>query len=281
MDRIIIQDLTVYARHGVYAEENILGQQFLVSVTIETDLSRAGQSDDLKDSIDYGKICHFVTQYMQQHTFRLIESVAEHLSQELLIQYKQIKKIKVKVKKPWAPIGLPIKNVSVEIERERHIAYIAFGSNMGDKQAYIKQGIQALDALESCSVCEVSSIIETAPYGGVPQDNFKNGVLCMETILDPYQLLEKLHEIEKQADRVRDVRWGPRTLDLDILFYDDQVIQSQELTIPHVDMQNRVFVLQPLCEIAPWHRHPLLHQTVQQLYESLLKKQCTNNEVSS
>ena len=189
------------------------------------------------------------------------------------MQYKQIKKVKVKVKKPWAPIGLPIKNVSVEIERARHTAYIAFGSNMGDKQAYIDQGIQALDALETCKVCKVSSIFETAPYGGVPQDHFKNGVLCLETILDPHQLLEKLHEIEKQADRVRDVRWGPRTLDLDIIFYDDKVMHSKDLTIPHIDMQNRTFVLQPLCELAPWYCHPLLHQTVQQLYEGLLDKQ--------
>ncbi len=87
MDQITISDLTIYAKHGVYAEENILGQQFLVSVIIDVDLSRAGRTDNLADSIDYGAVCHFVTQYMQEHTFHLIEAAAEHLAEELLLQY--------------------------------------------------------------------------------------------------------------------------------------------------------------------------------------------------
>ena len=115
MDQIIIQDLSIYAKHGVYMEENILGQQFLVSVYIDLDLSRAGQTDDLQYTIDYGTICHFVTNYMQSHTFKLIEAAAEHLAEELLLKYGQMKKVRIKVKKPWAPIGLPLKNVGVSL----------------------------------------------------------------------------------------------------------------------------------------------------------------------
>lgn len=99
MDQIIIQDLSIYAKHGVYMEENILGQQFLVSVYMDLDLSRAGQTDSLEHTLDYGKICHFVTKYMQSHTFKLIEAAAEHLAQELLLTYDPIKKIRIKVKK--------------------------------------------------------------------------------------------------------------------------------------------------------------------------------------
>ncbi len=272
MDQIIIQDLSIYAKHGVYMEENILGQQFLVSVYIDMDLSKAGQTDNLEHTIDYGKVCHFVTKYMQERTFKLIESAAEHLAEELLMQSGQIKKIRIKVKKPWAPIGLPIKNVCVSVDRTRHTVYLSLGSNLGDRMGYIRQGVDELNALSSCKVCEVSDMIETEPYGGVIQDNFMNCVLRMETVLKPQQLLEKLHEIENHAGRTRDVRWGPRTLDLDILFYDHDVVNTPQLTIPHVDMQNRYFVLEPLSRIAPWYRHPLLHQTVQQMYDQLVEK---------
>ena len=271
MDQIITQDLSIYAKHGVYMEENILGQQFLVSVYLDLDLSRAGQTDNLEDTIDYGKVCHFVTNYMQSHTFKLIEAAAEHLAQELLLKYMQVKKIRIKVKKPWAPIGLPIKNVCVTVDRTRHSVYLSLGSNLGDRQAYLQQGIKELDALSSCKVCEQSQIIETEPYGNVPQDRFLNCVIRIDTVLKPEQLLEELHKIEANAGRTREVHWGPRTLDMDILFYDHITVNTPELTIPHADLHNRDFVLKPLCEIAPWYQHPILHQTVRQLCGQLVK----------
>lgn len=271
MDQIIIQDLSIYAKHGVYTEENILGQQFLVSVYIDLDLSRAGQTDELQYTIDYGTVCHFVTHYMQSHTFKLIEAAAEHLAEELLLQYDQIKKIRIKVKKPWAPIGLPIKNVCVSVDRTRHSVYLSLGSNLGDRQAYLQQGIRELDALDSCKVCEQSDIIETEPYGDVPQDKFLNCVIRIETVLNPQPLLDVLHEIEAHAGRTRDVHWGPRTLDLDILFYDHMTVNTPQLTIPHADLHNRSFVLEPLCEIAPWYQHPVMHKTVRQLFDQLVK----------
>ncbi len=271
MDQIIIQDLSIYAKHGVYTEENILGQQFLVSVYLDLDLSKAGQTDDLEHTIDYGKICHFVTNYMQSHTFRLIEAAAEHLAAEILLTYDQVRKIRIKVKKPWAPIGLPIKNVCVSLDRTRHSVYLSVGSNLGDRQAYLLQGIRELDELDSCKVCEQSQIIETEPYGDVPQDKFLNCVIRIETVLNPQQLLETLHEIEAHAKRTREVHWGPRTLDLDILFYDHVTVNTPQLTIPHADMHNRSFVLEPLNEIASWYQHPVLHKTVQQLLDQLVK----------
>lgn len=271
MDQIIIQDLSIYAKHGVYTEENILGQQFLVSVYIDLDLSNAGQKDDLQYTIDYGKICHFVTNYMQSHTFKLIEAAAEHLAEEILLRYEQIKKIRIKVKKPWAPIGLPIKNVCVSVDRTRHSVYLSLGSNLGDRQAYLQQAIEELNALGSCKVCEQSKIIETEPYGDVPQDKFLNCVVRIETVLNPQRLLEALHTIEAHANRTREVHWGPRTLDLDILFYDHITMNTQQLTIPHADLHNRSFVLEPLCEIAPWYQHPVLHKTVRELLDGLVK----------
>ena len=92
---------------------------------------------------------------------------------------------------------------------------------MGDKRGYLRQAVESLNQTEGCRVEQVSDFIVTSPYGGVEQDDFLNGVLKMETILTPLELLDRLHEIEKEANRERIVRWGPRTLDLDILLYDD------------------------------------------------------------
>lgn len=120
---------------------------------------------------------------------------------------------------------------------------------------------------------KVSDFLVTAPYGGVEQDDFLNGALALKTLLTPQELLERLHEIEQEAHRERLIHWGPRTLDLDILLYDDLVLDTPDLIIPHVEMHLRDFVLIPLAQIAPWKRHPLLGLTVSQLLADLQAKQ--------
>ena len=116
---------------------------------------------------------------------------------------------------------------------------------------------------------QVSDYLVTEPYGGVEQEDFLNGALSLETFLSPEELLDVLHGIEAAADRRREVRWGPRTLDLDILLYDDLVLDLPQLTIPHREMHLRSFVLDPLRQIAPWKRHPLLGLTVESMAEKL------------
>ena len=101
------------------------------------------------------------------------------------------------------------------------------------------------------------------------QDDFLNGCLELETLLTPRELLRELNRIEAEAGRERTVHWGPRTLDLDIIFYDDEVIREKDLCIPHVDMHNRQFVLEPLSQIVPYMRHPVYGKTVVEMYESV------------
>lgn len=269
MDQIKIKDLEVFANHGVFPEETKLGQKFLVSCTLYVDTRKAGKSDDLEASVHYGLVSHLIKKEMEEHTYKLIEAVAEHLAEAVLLYDDKIQKVEIEVKKPWAPVGLPLDTVSVAITRSWHEAYVAIGSNMGNKRAYIDQAIEALSKTEGCKVEKVSSIIETEPYGGVEQDVFLNGAIKLKTLLAPYELLDRLHELEQEAKRERLVHWGPRTLDLDILLYDDLVLEEENLCIPHVDMQNRDFVLRPMSEIAPYKRHPVYGKTMKEMLQAI------------
>lgn len=269
MDTIYIKDLEIFANHGVYPEENRLGQKFVVSADLYVDTREAGKTDDLNKSVNYGEVSLTITRYLKEHTFQLIEAVAEGLAEALLTAYPLIFGLRLEVGKPWAPVGLPLRTVSVEIRRSRHRVYLALGSNMGDKKAYLDDAVERLRALPGCSVRRVSDWIVTKPYGVTNQAEFLNGVLEMETLYTPKELLEQLHQIEAEAHRERVLRWGPRTLDLDILLYDNEVIDTEDLHIPHIDMQNRYFVLEPLSQIAPWLRHPVLNKTMEQLRREL------------
>ena len=262
-DQIKITDLEVFANHGVFPEENKLGQKFLISAVLYTDTRKAGKTDDLTASIHYGEVSAFITKYMKEHTYQLLERVAETLAEEMLKSISRLCKIDLEIKKPWAPVGLPLETVSVKIERCWNEAFIALGSNMGDKKKYIENAVEELKNEKLCRVLKVSKLIGTEPYGVTDQDEFLNGALKMETLLTPHELLELLHRIEQEAGRKRIRRWGPRTLDLDIIFYGDQIIEEDDLCIPHIDMQNREFVL------APHKRHPVLKKTMTEMLVKL------------
>lgn len=268
-DEIHIENLEFFANHGVFPEETKLGQKFVVSLTLYMNTRKAGKTDDLGLSVDYGSVSHFITEFMKVHTFRLIEAAAENLVQALLLNFPLLDGIDLELKKPWAPIGLPIDYASVRISRFWHKAYLGLGSNLGDKKAYLDYAVQRLNQEKDCVVEKVSGYLVTKPYGVLEQDDFLNACLLLKTLLSPDELLEKLHEIEKEAHRERVLRWGPRTLDLDILLYDDLVMENEQLVIPHIEMHKREFVLKPLSEIAPGIRHPIYRKTVYQLLEEL------------
>ena len=268
-DKIEIKELEVFANHGVYPEENVLGQKFVISATLFTNTRQAGLTDDLSASINYGEVSHMITDFTRHHTFKLLEALGENLADMLLNSLSGLEQITLKIEKPWAPIGLPLNTVSVEITRKWHTAYIAFGSNMGDKKQYIDNGIRGLTETKGCRVEAISDYLITEPYGVTDQDEFLNGVLKLRTLLTPEELLDRLHQLEQEANRERIIHWGPRTLDLDILFYDQEIIDTPDLHIPHPDMQNREFVLAPMNQIAPYLRHPVLNQTISQLFNAL------------
>lgn len=268
-DEIHIENLEFFARHGVFPEETKLGQKFIVSLVMYMNTRRAGCCDDLTKSVDYGAVSHFITEFMHNNTYQLIEAAAENLVEGLLLKFPLLEGIELELKKPWAPIGLPVEYASVKIRRFWHKAYLSMGSNMGDKKAYLDFAVERLNQDKGCIVEKVSDYLVTEPYGGVEQDDFLNACLILKTQLSPEELLDKLHEIEKEAHRERIIRWGPRTLDLDILLYDDIIMENDDLIIPHIEMHKREFVLKPLSQIAPNIRHPIYKKTVSQMLDEL------------
>lgn len=272
MDKITVKNLEVFANHGVYEAENKLGQLFVISADLYMDTYKAGISDMLEFSVDYGSVCQYIRQLMTEKTFNLIEAAAEYTARGILRKFPLVQSVELTLNKPWAPIGLHLDTAGVTISRSRHNAYIAVGSNIGDSKTIISMALKKLNEIKDIELVECSDFIVTPPYGVTEQPDFLNGCVAIETLMEPEELLDTLNEIEKIFGRERTLRWGPRTLDLDIIFYDDKVIHTKRLTVPHGDMENRGFVLEPLNQIAGWVVHPLYHKTVAQLYNEWIRR---------
>lgn len=153
-----------------------------------------------------------------------------------------------------------------------NLAYIGLGSNLGDRAALIKCSIKMLNEERQVNVTKISTMIATKPVGGPPQPDYLNAAVEIETSLLPDELLHTLQGIELELGRERVTKWGPRTIDLDILFYGDVVVNSEHLTIPHHLLHLRRFVLEPLVEIAQDLRHPHFDKTILELFEDLDNK---------
>ena len=150
-------------------------------------------------------------------------------------------------------------------------AYIALGSNLGDKEKNLRRALLLLTQ-QGVEVVRVSSFLSTEPYGVTDQPQFLNAVACVRTSLAPLALLDVLLATELAMGRVRLRHWGERNIDLDLLLYEDVVLDMPRLHLPHPDMQNRDFVLLPLAEIAPELKHPTLQKTIWELKKDLMSR---------
>lgn len=269
MDKIVIKDLEIFAYHGVLESEKKKGQTFIVTAELFLDLRDAGMTDDLGKTVNYALVCEEISRVMTEDKYDLIEAVAENIADAILLKYEMIQSVHIIVSKPQAPIDMTFDTVCVDITRKRHIAYLGIGSNLGDKEGYLDYGVDQLIKDEYIKVNKVSSYIVTEPYGDVEQDDFLNGCIEIETLYTPEELLAVIGDIEQGAGRKRLVHWGPRTLDIDILLYDREIIMEEKLTIPHIEMAKRDFVLRPLAEIAPYAYHPGYNKTAVELLNLL------------
>jgi len=269
MDQLIIKDLELFGFHGVNPEEKSMGQKFIVKAKISMDLSEAGESDSLNTAINYAKLCHELQEVFNRTKHDLIERAATVLCEYILTNYDQVTEVDLTLKKPWAPIHLPIDYPAVRLVRRWHSAYVAVGANLGNKRENISNAMNTINASWHTSIIKESTLIETDPVGYEDQDTFINGVFEIKTLLTPIKLIRWLLSIEKELKRERIIRWGPRTIDLDVIYYDDLISSLDEIVIPHPRMHERTFVLEPLNEIAPYKMHPILNKRTFQLLDDI------------
>lgn len=255
-DRVEIDGLVVTTMVGALPHEREMAQPVQIDLSITTDLRDAGRSDELGDTVNYGFVAERVASVVREAKDVLLERLADRVA-EAVLGLDRVDAVDVSVTKLRPPIPEHVATTSVRIHRRRselgldgpasHRAIVALGSNLGDRVSYLKDAVAQLGP-----VLAASQVYETAPVGG-PDDQgpYLNMVVVVDTPQDPFAFLRRCQRIEASALRQRVVHWGPRTLDVDILFFDDVAIQSPELTIPHPQYAVRRFVLAPLSEVAP------------------------------
>lgn len=273
MDKIYINNLEFIGFHGVFPEEKKLGQKFLVSLELTVDTREAGKTGDLTKSVHYGLVAQDVEKLFLEKSIDLIETCAENIAEMVLKKYELVKEVKVVVKKPWAPLQMHFENVAVEITRKWHRVYLSLGSNIGDKGKNLLEAIRKIGELENTEVVKSSTILETEPFGYLEQDNFLNACLEVKTLMTAQEFLKVILQIELDMGRVREIKWGPRIIDIDMLFYDKEVIEEDNLAVPHPWICEREFVLDPLSEIAPNYIHPLEKKTITMLARKLKERE--------
>jgi len=255
-DQIEISAIRTVAIVGALPHEREIPQPLQIDLTLDVDPGDAGQSDDLDDTVHYGWVADQVVAVVSESKDVLLERLAARVADEVLT-FDRVEAVTVTLTKLRPPIAVDAASTAVRISRTRstaavarqssHRAFIALGSNLGDRRAFLRMGVAGLDR-----VIAVSQVYETDPVGG-PDDQgaYLNMVVEIETPLDPFALLRRCQRIEGEAMRQRVVHWGPRTLDVDIIMYDDATIETADLVVPHPHFAERRFVLTPLAEIAP------------------------------
>lgn len=268
MDTLHIQNLEIFAHHGLFPAEKELGQKFVISAAIHYDMTKAATELDLDASIHYGILCQQLTDWCQEKSEDLIETVAYKLLERIFDHYPLVSEISLTLKKPWAPVHLPLETCAISLHRKKETAFIGLGSNMGDKEKNLELAIQRLQEA-GLGLTKKSSLILTEPWGGVEQDSFANQVIEVETWWTAEKLLDTLLAIELDMGRVRQIHWGPRLIDLDLLFLGQETHYSDKLILPHPYVAERDFVLQSLDEIAPHFIHPILQRPIRNLYQQV------------
>lgn len=252
-DRIVVTGIRGHGRHGVFDHERRDGQEFAVDVELEVGTTAAARSDDLADTVDYGQVAIAVHALIVGEPVDLVETLAERVA-DACLAFGGVHAVSVTVHKPSAPIPVPFDDVQLRIRRTapvRRPVALALGSNLGDSATVLQAAVDDLAALPGLSLGAVSAVYRTAPVGGPEQPDYLNAVVVGETTLDPLALLTATQGVERAHHRVRDVRWGPRTLDVDVLSLGDGVVDEPTLQVPHPRAHERAFVLVPWTDADP------------------------------
>lgn len=297
-DSLLIKDLLCRAIIGLNPWERDEKQDVLLNLTLFPIQSPASQRDYVPQTHNYRTICRTIVNHVEQSSFLLIEALSSSIA-EVLIKKCHVRKVSLSVEKPSALLFA--KSAGVHITRSQidyaasmvdpkednfgrrrsidaalatgaHTAFIALGCNLGDRSKNIAEAIVELERSCDCKVLNTSFLYETPPWGLEDQPAFLNAACKVITHKSPLELLKALKEVEAGMGREKTVQWGPRTIDLDILLYDNIEMETEELTIPHAWMHKREFVLRPMNDIAPDIEHPKLAKTISQLLRHLQEK---------
>ncbi|MBO1766081.1 2-amino-4-hydroxy-6-hydroxymethyldihydropteridine diphosphokinase [Allobranchiibius sp. GilTou38] len=258
-DRIGLTGIAAEACHGVLEHEKRAPQRFVADIVLECDLRRAGADDELASTVSYADIAQGAYAVLTGDSVDLIETLAERIAAVALAPVA-VEAVEVTIRKPQAPAGVPFVDevtggpfVTVRREHDREVV-IALGANMGDRAGTMADAVRALTAVDGLEVVACSPLLETGAVGGPEQPDYLNAVVVARSRLAPWTLLDELHRIERNHGRVREVRWGARTLDLDLIQVGDSTddsdlrFETEELTLPHPRAHERAFVL------VPWSR---------------------------
>ncbi|MBN1299362.1 MAG: 2-amino-4-hydroxy-6-hydroxymethyldihydropteridine diphosphokinase [Actinobacteria bacterium] len=287
MFEIIIKDLKLYGYHGVKPEEKKEGQHFLFNISLSlaknTFKNDAGLDDDISATVNYSEVISLVKEINRKNKYDLLETLCEVIASNIIECFPMVFKVKVRVEKTNPPIKEDIKSVGVEVLLKRHknknynisavgkdfrnvlftdvIFYLCLGSNLNDREKNLRDAMRMLTYRKNIKIAKVSSIYESEPMYVVKQNNFYNivlkGSICFNRSgnynnYSAFEFLGFLKSIEHSMGRKAfGPRYGPRIIDLDLLYYDGQNITSDILTLPHPGMPERKFVLEPFNEIEP------------------------------
>ncbi|KYH46272.1 2-amino-4-hydroxy-6-hydroxymethyldihydropteridine diphosphokinase [Branchiibius sp. NY16-3462-2] len=246
-DRIALHGIAVTACHGVLDFEKTQPQRFIADVVLETDLATAGAGDDLVDTVSYAEVAQETVAILSGPPVDLIETLAARIS-DAALAHTGVEAVEVTIHKPDAPAGVHFvdgggPSVSIRRETDRP-AVIALGANLGDRLGTLTAAVRAVSGITGLRIVRVSPLVETDPIGP-EQPDYLNAVLLARTRLAPASLLRELHRIEAEFGRVRETRWGARSLDLDLIQVADLMADTPALTLPHPRAHERAFVLQP------------------------------------
>jgi dihydroneopterin aldolase / 2-amino-4-hydroxy-6-hydroxymethyldihydropteridine diphosphokinase len=279
LDQIRLLGLRARGHHGVFPQERREGQTFVADLVLHLDTRAAAARDDLTATVHYGELASAVAGAIRGAPVDLLETLVARIA-AICLADEQVVAADVAVHKPEAPVGEQFGDVVVAVRRYAHPApadqgilrdhaipvhasasldeipdqpvdaVLALGANLGDRLATLRSALTALDghgpdAVEGVGITAVSPVVETDPVGGPDQPDYLNAVALVRTSLSPRGLLAACQAVEAAHGRERAERWGPRTLDVDVITYSDLVASSDDLELPHPRAAVRGFVLRP------------------------------------
>lgn len=268
--RILIDGYELTGCHGVNPEEKVEPQRFVFSAQLDFDLTEAAETDDVDKTVSYAAVCKVIKAFFGESSRDLVETLALGAARRIMLAFPRLVRAAVTVAKPDAPMKGKFDSVGVTAEVKRSVAYVGMGSSLGDRHAYLDKAKELIREDPLVLSVSESARTETAPYGGAAKNAFINSALRVETLHTPEGLLGLLMRVERECGRTREVHWGDRTLDLDLLLFGDEVRSEGDLILPHPEMTRREFVLAPLADIAPHAVHPLSGKRVSELLSELL-----------